>query len=92
MQTALMTESETAAKTGAAQPPKLLRKKELAQQINSSTRTVATLMENGCPHLKLGTGRQARCLFDLPEVLQWMKENYTLRRNGKLSGQAAARP
>jgi len=90
-----MTETETAAKTGAAQPPKLLRKKELAQQINSSTRTVATLMENGCPHLKLGTGKQSRCLFDLAEVLGWMKENYTLRRNGKLNGngsQAATTP
>lgn len=49
---------------------RLLNKKQLAQQLGVSARTVSNLQTEGLPVVKLGK----RILFDYEEVLTWAKD------------------
>lgn len=56
----------------AAQPErKLLNKKEIAECLNVSPRTVSNLQKEGLPVVKLRT----RTLFNYEDVLLWIEEN-----------------
>ena len=55
-------------------------KKEVAAMLGVCVRTVDSLMQQGCPHLKLG---RRKVLFDLKEVGDWLKLRYGCQRIGK---------
>jgi predicted DNA-binding transcriptional regulator AlpA len=54
-------------------------KGDVAAMLNLSRRSVDNLLRQGCPHLRLGT---RRVRFDMPEVRQWLAENFRTQRRG----------
>ena len=62
--------------------PRFGSKKDVAALIGMSPRSVDLYMQRGMPHLKL-TARKTR--FDLEEVAQWFKAQFTIKRLGKVS-------
>ena len=53
--------------------PALDKKRDIAEMINVSVRSVDNLIADGCPHIKL----TPRCVrFDRAEVKAWLKQKY----------------
>jgi len=67
----------SAARSAPALAQNLITKAELSVALRKSPRTINTLMRRGMiPYIKLGSGRQADVLFDLPEVIASLKNKY----------------
>ena len=62
--------------------PRLVTKKEIAQELGFSVRHMDNLLQQGCPHLKF-SARSVK--FDLAEVLAWSKDKFGIRRRGRLN-------
>lgn len=58
-------------------PTPFATKKQVAEFIGLSVRTVDLYVSRGMPHLKLGS---RRCRFDLVEVRAWLNENFRVQR------------
>lgn len=56
-------------------------KNAVALMLGMSRRSVDNFLQEGCPHLKLGS---RRVRFDMEEVRIWLKEQYGLRRRGRI--------
>jgi phage terminase Nu1 subunit (DNA packaging protein) len=87
--------AETDIKTSNEVTPRLVDKRGMGKIATLSTRSIAALVAQGMPCLKLGDGKWARVRFDPDACVAWMKQHYEFRRNGKLNGngsQAATTP
>ena len=58
-------------------------KRDVAQMLQMSVRSVDNFVARGCPHLKVSS---RRLRFDMAEVRQWITDTYRIQRRG------AARP
>ncbi len=58
-------------------PTPFATKKQVAEFIGLSVRTVDSYLALGLPHLKLG---KRRCRFDLAEVKAWLNDNFRVQR------------
>ncbi len=58
-------------------PSPFASKKQVAEFIGLSVRTVDAYLAQGMPHLKLGARRTR---FDLGEVKQWLNDNFHVQR------------
>lgn len=64
--------------------PGFVSKRDVAELLGFSVRTVDNLMTRGLPHYTVG---RRRCRFDLAEVRDWFKQTYGARRLGKEGAQ-----
>jgi predicted DNA-binding transcriptional regulator AlpA len=63
--------------------PRYGGKRDVAQMMQMSTRSVDNFLARGCPHLKIG---KRRIRFDMSEVRAWLTDNFHTQRRGKLTG------
>jgi len=68
---------EVAPAATAIQPLPFATKKQVAEFLGLSVRTVDTYLQKGLPHVKLG---KRRCRFDLAEVKLWVNEHFRVQR------------
>jgi predicted DNA-binding transcriptional regulator AlpA len=57
--------------------PRYGGKRDVAQMVQMSVRSVDNFLAQGCPHLKLG---KRRVRFDMSEVRQWLADNFHVQR------------
>jgi predicted DNA-binding transcriptional regulator AlpA len=60
-----------------ANPTRYGSKRDVAQMVQMSLRSVDNFLRDGCPHLKLG---KRRVRFDMAEVRAWLAENFRTTR------------
>ena len=60
--------------------PSFANKRDVAEMLGFSVRTVDNLMARGLPHYTVG---KRRCRFDIAEVRDWFKQTYSAQRLGK---------
>lgn len=64
-------------------PPRYGSKRDVAQMVQMSVRSVDNFLRDGCPHLKLG---KRRVRFDLGEVRMWLADNFRTQRRSAAGG------
>ena len=69
--------------------PRFGTKAEVAKMFGLCRRSVDNLLAKGCPHMKLG---HRRVRFDLEDVREWAKREFSVRRLGKENPQTARPP
>ena len=57
--------------------PRYGGKKDVAQMVQLSVRSIDNFLAQGCPHLKLG---KRRVRFDMIEVRQWLTDKFHVQR------------
>lgn len=57
----------------------MLTRKELAEQLKVTTRTVDRQTKNGMPHIRFGKSVR----FELNDVMTWIKEQNEKEKKGK---------
>jgi predicted DNA-binding transcriptional regulator AlpA len=55
----------------------LITKRDVANRVCVTTRTIENLMAQGLPHLKLGSRRTR---FDWPQVKEWLENRFRVAR------------
>ena len=74
------------ANVGEAKPAdSLLTKREVCVLLQFSQRHVDNLLAAGMPHMKFG---RRRTRFEREEVLQWCRDQFGVRRRGRLPANA----
>lgn len=68
--------TEIPANTSAIPGLALLTKPELAKKLRVSPRTVSNLVNLGMPHLKMGTKRESKILFEFKPCLDWFRSTF----------------
>jgi len=81
MKKEILTDAATASDELVAWPPapRYGSKRDVAQMVQMSLRSVDNFLREGCPHLKLG---KRRVRFDMAEVRQWLADNFRTQRRG----------
>jgi len=70
-------EAATSNQIHLATVPRFGGKRDVAQMVQMSIRSVDNFIAQGCPHLKLG---KRRVRFDMSEVRHWLMENFRTQR------------
>lgn len=71
--------------------PRLITVSRFAREIDSTPSTVRKFANEGMPHVRLGTGRQAQLRIVYTEAMRWLEERTSRRPAGKCTMTATPR-